>query len=93
MSVRVDAEVRVGGQLGSSGRCSSPLCSSSRPSRSSRSEVTGALNTVAVVINWTTWLAFLTEAVRERAAQVEGVHDVDVTLTYDPPWTPDMMAG
>ncbi|MBB3975619.1 metal-sulfur cluster biosynthetic enzyme [Rhizobium azooxidifex] len=37
--------------------------------------------------------SFLTEAVRERAAQVEGVHDVDVTLTYDPPWTPDMMAG
>lgn len=35
--------------------------------------------------------SFLTEAVRERAAQVEGVHDVDVTLTYDPPWTPDMM--
>jgi voltage-gated potassium channel len=28
-----------------------------------QSEVTGALNTVAVVINWTTWLAFLTEAV------------------------------
>src|SRR3954469_263463 len=28
-----------------------------------QSEVTGALNTVAVVINWTTWLGFLTEAV------------------------------
>ena len=28
-----------------------------------QSEVSGALNTVAVVINWVTWLAFLTEAV------------------------------
>jgi len=37
--------------------------------------------------------SFLTEAVRERATQVEGVGDVDVTLTYDPPWTPDMMAS
>jgi voltage-gated potassium channel len=28
-----------------------------------RSEVSGALNTIAVVINWVTWLAFVTEAV------------------------------
>ena len=27
-----------------------------------QSEATGALNTVAVVINWATWLAFLGEA-------------------------------
>ena len=37
--------------------------------------------------------AFLVEAVRECAAQVEGVDGVVVTLTYEPPWTPDMMAG
>ena len=28
-----------------------------------QSEVTGTLNTVAIVINWTTWLAFVAEAV------------------------------
>jgi len=36
--------------------------------------------------------AFLTDAVRDCAAGVEGARDVDVTLTYDPPWTPDRMA-
>lgn len=37
--------------------------------------------------------AFLTEAVHNCAAGVEGVRDVAVTLTYDPPWTPDRMAN
>lgn len=34
---------------------------------------------------------FLTEAVRECAARVDGAGNVDVVLTYDPPWTPQMM--
>ncbi|MBD9371114.1 DUF59 domain-containing protein [Rhizobium sp. ARZ01] len=34
---------------------------------------------------------FLRDAVQHCAADVEGVRDVAVTLTYDPPWTPDRM--
>ncbi len=53
--------------------------------------------TVAIAMTTTTRgcpaAAFLTEAVRACAAEVAGVRAVDVTLTYDPPWTPDMMAG
>ncbi|HSN55882.1 MAG TPA: SUF system Fe-S cluster assembly protein [Candidatus Sulfomarinibacteraceae bacterium] len=30
--------------------------------------------------------------VRERVADVEGVTDVDVEITWDPPWDPDMMS-
>lgn len=37
--------------------------------------------------------AFLTEAVSTCAAGVDGVRNVTVTLTYDPPWTPDRMAN
>lgn len=37
--------------------------------------------------------SFLTEAVRACAAEVAGVHEVNVTLTYDPAWTLDMMEG
>jgi FeS assembly SUF system protein len=30
--------------------------------------------------------------VRERVADVDGVTDVDVEITWDPPWDPDMMS-
>ncbi len=33
----------------------------------------------------------LREAVAIRLAAVEGIERVDVTLTWDPPWTPDRM--
>lgn len=35
---------------------------------------------------------FLVEAVRECIADSGLARSVDVRLTYDPPWTPDMMA-
>jgi metal-sulfur cluster biosynthetic enzyme len=35
---------------------------------------------------------FLTEAVRERALNTGAAKEVDVRLTYDPPWSPDMMS-
>jgi metal-sulfur cluster biosynthetic enzyme len=35
---------------------------------------------------------FLQEAVSERASSVPGVTAVQVELTYDPPWGPDMMS-
>jgi metal-sulfur cluster biosynthetic enzyme len=34
---------------------------------------------------------FLVEAVRERALDTVVAPQVDVRLTYDPPWSPDMM--
>jgi metal-sulfur cluster biosynthetic enzyme len=34
---------------------------------------------------------FLQEGVREGASAVPGVESVEVTLTYDPHWNPDMM--
>lgn len=33
----------------------------------------------------------LRQAVQERAAAVAGITEVDVVLTYDPPWTPERM--
>lgn len=30
--------------------------------------------------------------VKDAAAKVEGVKSVDVSLTFDPPWTPDRMS-
>jgi metal-sulfur cluster biosynthetic enzyme len=36
---------------------------------------------------------FLVDAVRERAMETRVARDVEVRLTYDPPWSPDMMAG
>ncbi|HTO31433.1 MAG TPA: metal-sulfur cluster assembly factor [Pararhizobium sp.] len=36
---------------------------------------------------------FLVDAVRERAAAEGLARTVDVELTYDPPWSPDMMRG
>ena len=35
---------------------------------------------------------YLTEGVLDCAAEVPGVASVDVELTYEPPWTPDMMS-
>ncbi len=37
--------------------------------------------------------SFLQEGVRESARAVPGVESVDVTMTYDPPWKPQMMSG
>jgi metal-sulfur cluster biosynthetic enzyme len=36
---------------------------------------------------------FLVEAVRERALAAGLARTVDVELTYDPPWSPDMMSA
>jgi len=35
--------------------------------------------------------SFLKEAVRSAAELVPGVTQVDVVLTYEPPWTPEMI--
>lgn len=36
--------------------------------------------------------SFLRDAVDAAASEVDGVRSVEVSLTYDPPWTPDRMA-
>jgi metal-sulfur cluster biosynthetic enzyme len=36
--------------------------------------------------------AFLKQGVYDSASSVPGVASVDVTLTYDPPWTPQMIS-
>jgi metal-sulfur cluster biosynthetic enzyme len=36
--------------------------------------------------------SFLKEGVRDSASLVSGVETADVMLTYDPPWTPEMMS-
>lgn len=36
--------------------------------------------------------AFLQDAVARSAGAVDGVTEVEVELTYDPPWDPDRMA-
>lgn len=33
-----------------------------------------------------------TEKVREKISELEGVDDVSVEVTFDPPWSPDMMS-
>lgn len=35
---------------------------------------------------------FLKEGVANAASQVPGVRSVDVVMTFDPPWTPSMIA-
>jgi metal-sulfur cluster biosynthetic enzyme len=35
---------------------------------------------------------YLTEGARQSASRVPGVEEVEVTLTYEPPWTPQMMS-
>ncbi len=37
--------------------------------------------------------SFLKEGARDSACTVPGVESVDVTLTYDPPWRPQMMSA
>ena len=36
---------------------------------------------------------YLVDAVRERALDTAVAGDVEVRLTYDPPWSPDMMSA
>jgi metal-sulfur cluster biosynthetic enzyme len=36
---------------------------------------------------------YLLDAVRERALDTAVAGDVEVRLTYDPPWSPDMMSA
>ena len=36
--------------------------------------------------------AYLETGVRESAAAVPGVASVDVVMTHEPPWTPDMVS-
>lgn len=36
--------------------------------------------------------AYLHEEVRERVALLDGVESADVTVVWDPPWSPDMIA-
>jgi metal-sulfur cluster biosynthetic enzyme len=36
---------------------------------------------------------YLTGEVREALASIPGVRDVNVTLVFDPPWDPSMIAG
>jgi metal-sulfur cluster biosynthetic enzyme len=35
--------------------------------------------------------SYLQSGAEDAAASVPGIASVDVTLTYDPPWTPEMM--
>ena len=36
--------------------------------------------------------AMIQEGIHDAASSVEGVEQVEVELTFDPPWTPDMMS-
>ncbi len=35
---------------------------------------------------------YLKDGAQEAASNVSGIDAVEVTMTYDPPWTPDMMS-
>jgi metal-sulfur cluster biosynthetic enzyme len=35
---------------------------------------------------------YLKDGAQEAASNVSGIEAVEVTMTYDPPWTPDMMS-
>lgn len=35
---------------------------------------------------------YIQGGVRERTTSMEGVEDVDVTVVWSPPWTPEMMS-
>ena len=37
--------------------------------------------------------AYLRNAVNSAAWEVPGIHFADVRMTYEPPWTPDMISG
>jgi len=34
----------------------------------------------------------ITKPVKEQVGKLKGVKDVDIELTFDPPWTPDRMS-
>lgn len=36
---------------------------------------------------------YLRSGAHDAAASVEGIESAEVTMTYDPPWTPDMMSA
>jgi metal-sulfur cluster biosynthetic enzyme len=36
---------------------------------------------------------YLRDGAQEAVSNVSGIDAVEVTMTYDPPWTPDMMSG
>ena len=38
-------------------------------------------------------VGYLKDGVQRAASAVPGVATVEVAVTYDPPWTPDMMSG
>lgn len=54
-------------------------------------------STARVVMTTTTRgcpaVAFLRDGVEHAACAVPGVLAADVALTYEPPWSPDMMSG
>jgi metal-sulfur cluster biosynthetic enzyme len=37
--------------------------------------------------------SFLAEGARESVCSVPGIESVDINLTYEPPWTPQMMSA
>ena len=51
-------------------------------------------NNVKVTMTMTTPMCplagFILEDARSKVQEVEGVNNVDMELTFDPPWTPDM---
>jgi metal-sulfur cluster biosynthetic enzyme len=34
----------------------------------------------------------VTDQIKEYVGELDGVQDVDATMTFSPPWTPDMMS-
>jgi metal-sulfur cluster biosynthetic enzyme len=50
-------------------------------------------NNVKVTMTLTTPMCplagFIVEEARSKVQEVEGVNDVDVDLTFDPPWSPE----
>jgi len=34
----------------------------------------------------------VTDQIKEYVGELDGVHDVEATMTFSPPWTPDMMS-
>jgi metal-sulfur cluster biosynthetic enzyme len=58
-------------------------------------EITAEDGAVRIVMMTTTKgcpaAGFLKEGVAASAAEVEGVHSVDVVMTFEPPWAPSMI--
>ena len=36
--------------------------------------------------------AFIVDQVKDKVKEIDGVEDVDVELTFDPPWTPERLS-